>query len=103
MLTSILIPHYFWILTLLPKMTFRSHTRLTGLIPRRAGRVLAVEAGENRDDHAARRSRFGGEFALAGAVHQALVDHVVDRGSVPCVVRNVRKLGLNKGYMQTRG
>lgn len=45
----------------------------------------------------------GGEFVVAGTVHQALVDHVVDRGSVPCVVRNVRKLGLNKGYIQTRG
>ena len=62
---------------------------LTGLIPRRTGRVLAVEAGENRDDHAARRIGLGGELTLARAVHQALVDCVVDRGGVPGIVRNV--------------
>ncbi len=59
-----------------------------------AAGVLAVEAGENRDDHAARGIRVRGELVLARAVHEILVDHIVDGGCVPCVAGNVCKSGL---------
>ena len=67
---------------------------LTSGEPRRATGVLAVEAGENRDDHAARGIRVRGELVLARAVHETLVDHIVDGGCVPCVAGNVCKSGL---------
>ena len=67
---------------------------LTSGVPRRAAGVLAVEAGENRDDHAARGIRVRGELVAARAVHETLVDHIVDGRSAPSVVRNVHKSGL---------
>ena len=67
---------------------------LTSGEPRRASGALAVQTRQNGHDHAARGIRVRGELVLAGAVHQALVDHIVDSGSVPSVVRNVHKSGL---------
>ena len=67
---------------------------LTSGEPRRASGALAVQTRQNGHDHAARGIRVRGELVLARAVHEALVDHIVDSGSVPGVVRNVHKSGL---------
>ena len=67
---------------------------LTSGVPRRASGVLAVQTRQNCHDHAARGIRVRGELVLARAVHETLVDHIVDGRSVPSVVRNVHKSGL---------
>ena len=67
---------------------------LTSSEPRRASGVLAVQTRQNGHDHAARGIRVRGELILARAVHETLVDHIVDGRSVPSVVRNVHKSGL---------
>ncbi len=67
---------------------------LTSDEPRRASGVLAVQTRQNGHDHAARGIRVRGELVLARAVHETLVDHIVDGRSVPSVVRNVHKSGL---------
>ena len=67
---------------------------LTSGVPRRASGALAVQTRQNGHDHAARGSRVRGELVLARAVHETLVDHIVDGGCVPCVAGNVHKSGL---------
>ena len=67
---------------------------LTSGEPRRASGVLAVQTRQNDHDHAARGIRVRGELVAARAVHETLVDHIVDGRSVPSVVRNVHKSGL---------
>ena len=67
---------------------------LTSGVPRRASGALAVQTRQNGHDHAARGIRVRGELVLARAVHETLVDHIVDGRSVPSVVRNVHKSGL---------
>ena len=67
---------------------------LTSGVPRRASGALAVQTRRNGHDHAARGIRVRGELVLARAVHETLVDHIVDGRSVPSVVRNVHKSGL---------
>ena len=67
---------------------------LTSSEPRCASGALAAETGQNDHDHAARGIRIRGELVAARAVHEALVDHIIDRGGIPSVVRNVHKSGL---------
>ena len=67
---------------------------LTSGEPRRASGVLAVQTRQNGHDHAARGIRVRGELVLARAVHEALVDHIIDRGGIPSVIRNVHEFGL---------
>ena len=67
---------------------------LTSGVPRRASGALAVQTRQNGHDHAARGIRVRGELVLARAVHEALVDHIVDGRSVPYVAGNVCKSGL---------
>ena len=63
-------------------------------VPRCASGALAVQTRQNGHDHAARGIRVRGELVFACAVHETLVDHIVDGRSVPSVVRNVHKSGL---------
>ena len=63
-------------------------------VPRRTIRVHALDTGEDRDDHAARRICVRGELVAARAVHETLVDHIVDGRCVPYVAGNVCKSGL---------
>ena len=67
---------------------------LTSGVPRRASGALAVQTRQNGHDHAARGIRVRGELVLARAVHEALVDHIIDRGGIPSVIRNVHEFGL---------
>ena len=67
---------------------------LTSGEPRRASGALAVQTRQNGHDHAARGIRIRRELVLARAVHETLVDHIVDGGCVPCVAGNVCKSGL---------
>ena len=67
---------------------------LTSGEPRRASGALAVQTRQNGHDHAARRICVRGELVAARAVHEALVDHIIDRGGIPSVIRNVHKSGL---------
>ena len=67
---------------------------LTSGEPRRASGVLAVQTRQNGHDHAARGIRIRGELVLARAVHETLVDHIIDRGDIPSVIRNVHEFGL---------
>ena len=54
-------------------------------IPRCAAGVLALEAGEHRDDHAAGRVRVRAERPIARTVHEALFIRELDAGIVPAV------------------
>ena len=67
---------------------------LTSGVPRRASGALAVQTRQNGHDHAARRICVRGELVAARAVHEALVDHIIDRGGIPSVIRNVHEFGL---------
>ncbi len=67
---------------------------LTSGEPRRASGALAVQTRQNGHDHAARGIRIRRELVLARAVHETLVDHIIDRGGIPSVIRNVHEFGL---------